>query len=75
MNNPSRLTSLLLIYGFFAVLCQLCLMLLCLRMEDPSRSFALLRHVYLPWLESPLVSVLLIIGGATLFTYLFGKER
>ena len=71
MNVGRKLAQRLLVYGFFAILCQLVFIFLFLILQPPHISLSVLRHFYAPWLEYPLVSLALTIGGAVLFTYIF----
>lgn len=73
-HNPcsipiTRYARLCLHYGFFAVMCQSAMILLCVLCEDPSVETALLRYRYLPYLEYPLMSLTLLIGGALLIDW------
>ena len=70
MKQISSLTQRWLIYGFFAILCQLGSIFLFLVLQPSTVSDSVLRHLYAPWLEYPLVSLALTVGGAVLFTYL-----
>ena len=65
----SRYSRLCTVYGFFAVLCQSVMILLCVICEDANVSREVLRHTYLPYLEYPLMSLTLIIGGALLLDW------
>ena len=56
----------LLIYGFFAVLCQLTFLYLFCLDTSVGTSADVLRHVYIPLLEYPFLSLLLLIGGTRL---------
>ncbi len=73
-HHISKLSLSIMIYGFFAVLCQLFLILLQVLAEDPSVSHGVLTHRYLPYLEYPLMSVTLLLCGAYLLEYIQQKE-
>jgi hypothetical protein len=69
MNLSPPFAQRWLIYGLYAVFCQMTAIFLFLILQLPVTSFAVLRHFYAPWLEYPLCSLLLTVGGAVLFTY------
>ena len=65
----SRYATLCLHHGFFAVLCQCAMILLCVLCEDGNVATELLRYRYLPYLEYPLMSLALLIGGSLLIDW------
>ncbi len=65
----NRLSYRLLFLGTYAVLCQLTLILLYVCVMPDDISHDVLRHTVLPWLEYPLMSLALILGGATLLNW------
>ncbi len=67
---PCSISKQVLLYGFFAVLCQLVFMILNINLLLASHSIEFVRYTYIPYLEFPLVSVALIIGGAFLVDYI-----
>ena len=71
ISRPARL---LLLYGVFAVLAQLCFILLYVEFQSDLLSPSLLRHYYLPWLEYPLCALSLTIGGALFLDYIQKNE-
>ena len=66
---PCALSQKLIIYGSFAVLCQLIFITLSANITLLSHSAELVRYIHLPYLEYPLVSFALIIGGGALIDY------
>jgi len=75
MNKTEKLAPLLLIYGSYAVLCQLAFILLSVLIRATDPSLFLSWDTYVLWLESPVASITVLIGGAALFTYLFGTDK
>ncbi|MBO5938220.1 MAG: hypothetical protein J6Q82_01815 [Clostridia bacterium] len=71
ISRPARL---LLFYGMFAVLSELCFILLYVEIQSHLLPPALLRHFYLPWLEYPLCALSLIFGGAYFLDYIQKNE-
>ena len=67
---PSKL---ILIYGFFAVLCQLTFLYLFCVDAAPTTSADVLRHVYIPLLEYPFLSILLLLGGTRLIDAFYSE--
>lgn len=65
----SRYAKLCLHYGIFAVLSQCVMILLCVLCEDESVATELLRYRYLPYLEYPLMSLALLVGGSLLIDW------
>lgn len=55
------------IIGLFSVLCQLCFLLLLVRIEAETLHADILYHRYFPYLEYPLTSLILLLGGVLLF--------
>lgn len=70
MNHLPPIAQRWLIYSFFAIFCQLVSIFLFLSLKVAFMPYSVLRHFYAPWLEYPLLSLSLTIGGAVLFTYL-----
>lgn len=70
----SKPAKLLLHYGFFAVLCQSVMILFCILCEDSSVSDEVLRYRYVPYLEYPLMSLSILIGGALLIDWVIPKQ-
>ena len=66
MHRQARALTLFLTHGAYAVLCQLTLILLTVMHQAAALSAPVLRHTYLPWLEYPLASLTLLIGGSLL---------
>ena len=64
-----RLSSLLLLFGTYAVLCQTVMILLFVCTAPSSLSLDVVRHTVIPWLEYPLMSLVLLFGGAVLIRY------
>lgn len=80
MNGLRRLadgisppSGLILIYGFFAVFCQVTFLYLFCAEAAPSTSADVLRHVYIPLLEYPFLSILLLFGGTRLIDAFYSK--
>ena len=70
----SRSSLLLLTYGVFSVLIQLCMILLYIESKVSLLSPSLLCHHYGPWLEYPLASLALTLGGAYFLHWIQKKE-
>ena len=70
LHIPCSISLKFLHYGLFAVLCQLIFMMLSIDLSLASHSMELVRYTYVPYLEYPIVSVTLIIGGAFLIDYI-----
>ena len=66
MNRATRMTTLFLTHGIYAVLCQLTFILLTVQIQAQTLATPLLYRTYLPWLEYPLASLTLLIGGSLL---------
>lgn len=66
---PCPVSKQILLYGFFAVFCQLVFMVLNINLLLTSHSMDFVRYTYIPYLEYPIVSVALIIGGAFIVDY------
>ncbi|MBE6546730.1 MAG: hypothetical protein E7668_04745 [Ruminococcaceae bacterium] len=69
-----RNALLCLTYGLYAILCQLCLILLHALQADPTVSADVLRHVFLPYLEYPLMSLTVLLGGTVLLELVAKQE-
>ena len=67
--SVSRPSLLCLILGTYTVLCQLSMILLYASTTPDTVSTDVLRHIIIPWLEYPLMSLALVIGGAALLNY------
>ena len=65
-----RISLLCLIYGAYAVLCHLVMILLHIPFYDIGISASVLAHHFFPWIEHSLMSLVLILGGATVFDLL-----
>lgn len=63
---PSRISAKILIYGFYAVLCQLLIMLLKLSVLLTEYEPSIIYNFILPEFEYPLINIALIISGAYL---------
>lgn len=53
-----------LIYGSYAVVCHLVFIALHILLSRQGTSNAVLGHLFAPWLEHSLMSMVLVIGGA-----------
>ena len=62
----SRTAQLCLIYGFFAVLFQLTMILLCCLAAEEYLSPPIILYHFSPWLDYPLMSLVLLFAGAAL---------
>ena len=62
-SHPAKLC---LIYGLYAILCQLSFILLHALYVAPYISSDVLRHWFVPYLEYPLMSITLILVGSVL---------
>lgn len=69
-----RHTVLCLTYGMYAVLCQLALIYLHAVHITPHVSADVLRHIFLPYLEYPLMSITVLFVGALLFEIAVNRE-
>ena len=67
---PCSLSKKFISYGLFAVLSQLIFIALNVGIILPERGIDIVTYIYLPYLEYPLVSLALVIGGALLFDYI-----
>ena len=74
MNRAARITTLFLTHGAYAVLCQLTFILLTVQIQAQALATPLLYRTYLPWLEYPLASLTLLIGGS-LVLWLEGRSH
>ncbi|MBR2293154.1 MAG: hypothetical protein IKA44_02445 [Clostridia bacterium] len=70
VSIPSRLC---LVFGLFAILCQLCFLYLWISIESPTVSADVLAHTFAPLLEYPLMSLTLLLGGTLLIEYILRK--
>ena len=66
---PSKYSLYLLIFGCFAALCQLLFIILHMDISHPTASPSVLLHTYAHFIEYPLASLSLSIGGALLIDY------
>ena len=66
---PCKISFYLLLFGIFAVLCQLVLIILHMNFFHPTASPSVLLHTYAHFLQYPLASLTLSIGGALLIDY------
>ena len=64
-----RLSFLCLLFGTYAVLCQITMIFLYAITIPITVSTDVICHTVLPWLEYPLMSLFLILVGATLLNY------
>ncbi len=71
---PGSHALLCLTYGLYAVLCQLSLIYLHAVHIKPIVSADVLRHVFLPYLEYPLMSITVLFIGALLFEIAVNRE-
>ena len=60
-------TFLSVVLGLFSVLCQLCFLLLMIEIESLTLTGDILFHRYFSYVEYPLTSLILLLGGALLF--------
>ena len=67
--SVSRPSLLCLTFGTYAVLCQVSMILLFALAVPENVASDVLRHWILPWLEYPLMSLALLLGGALLIDY------
>lgn len=70
----SRSARLLLHYGLFAVLANLCFILLYVESQSLLYPTGLLRYYYAPWLEYPLCALSLVFVGAYLLDWIEKNE-
>ena len=70
----SRSSRLLLRYGLFAVLSQLSLMLVYIDVASATFPPSLLSYRFAPWLEYPLTTIALLLGGAYLIEWIQKNE-
>ena len=61
----SALSKKCLIYGFFAVICNLSALLFLVKCDDAPAY--ILAHKFAPFLEYPLMTVAILVAGAMLF--------
>lgn len=66
----NKFSKMLLMYVFYAVLCQLTLLMLLMLCEASGTPASLLFHRYFYLLEYPLTCLVLLIGGALLWEYI-----
>jgi len=66
---PGKISLNIIIYGLFAVLCQLIFMILHINILLSSYTPGYIMYTYVPNFESPLMSIAIIIGGAFLIDY------
>ena len=64
----------LLKYGLFAVLCQLSILFIWIESMSSSLSGDILYHRYASYLEYPLASILLLLGGSLFITYVIDQN-
>ena len=67
---PCYLSRLIFIYGFFTLLCQLSFLYLSASIFLDTNSAEMFRYIYFPYLEYPILSFTLIIGGGLLVDYI-----
>ena len=65
-----RPSQLCLIYGSYAVLCHLVLIVLHILFYQQGTSGSVLGHLFAPWVEHSLMSLVLVIGGTAAFDIL-----
>ncbi len=65
----NKYAFLLLIYGLFAVLCQVAFLFVWVESKSILLTADILSHRYASFLEYPLMSILLLFGGALLFQH------
>ena len=66
---PCKISFLLILFGSFAVLCQLIFIVLHIDIFHPLASPSVLLHSYAHVIQYPLASLALAIGGALLIDY------
>ena len=66
---PCVLSQKFIIYGSFSVLCQLLFIMLSANIALMSHSHEFVRYIHMTYLEYPLASLALIIGGGALIDY------
>lgn len=74
IDIPCRLSLIFMIYGSFAVFSQLIFMILHINILMSSHNFEMVKYICVPYLEYPLISIVLVLGGALLFDYIKLKE-
>ena len=67
---PCSLSLRFFIYGLFTVLCQVIFLALSVSLALSHHSIEFVKYIYIPYLEYPLSSLTLVIGGALLLDYL-----
>ncbi len=72
---PCRPSRWLMLYGFYSILCQLMFMALHISILLSSHSMEFVRYTYIPLFEYPLLSIVLILGGAWLIDYVTVKSE
>ena len=72
---PCPLSRSFMIYGAFTVFCQLVFIVLNINIRLLYDSPALVRYIYVPWLEYPILSLALILAGACLFDYINIRDQ
>ncbi|MBE6667216.1 MAG: hypothetical protein E7607_02765 [Ruminococcaceae bacterium] len=66
---PCKISFCLLLFGIFTVLCQLVMILLHIDFVHPTASPSVLLHTYANFIQFPLASLALTVGGALLIDY------
>lgn len=69
----SALSKKCLIYGFFAVICNLSAILFLVKCDDAPAY--ILAHRFAPFLEYPLMSIAILIAGAMIMDYFYYAEK
>lgn len=70
ISIPCPLSRQLFIYGFFSVLCQLAFLYLSADIFLSENSRTMLEYIYVPYIEYPILSIAIIIGGGLLIDYI-----
>ena len=68
---PCSLSQIILIYGLFAILCQLSFLYLSASIFLSANSAEMLGYIYIPYLEYPILSLAIVIGGGLLIDYVY----
>ncbi len=72
---PCSVSSGIMLYGSFAILCQLVFMALHISILLGSHSMGFVSYTYIPYFEYPILSLALIFGGAWLIDYVTLKSE
>ena len=72
---PSKYSLYMMVFGVFSVLCQLLFIVLHIDISHPTASPSVLLHAYANYIEYPLASLSLSIGGALLIDYVILRSK